>query len=223
MTFPRTTIGKKAIMAVTGLIWIFYLVMHMYGNLKIFAGVEAFNTYAASLRTLGAPVLGYGHALWIARIVLIISFLAHGWAALTLARLNKLQSRDTGYREQRRLRSNAAQATMVYGGIALLFFVVYHLMHLTFGTASVHTHFVPHDTYHNVVTGLNGFPAYIYLAALTAAGFHLYHGFWSVFQTLGLNNENITGKLKALSVLVSIIVPSGFAAVPIAVLTGYIH
>jgi succinate dehydrogenase / fumarate reductase cytochrome b subunit len=219
----RTTIGKKVIMALTGLIWIFYLLMHMYGNLKIFSGAEVFNTYASGLRTLGAPVFGYSHVLWIARILLILSIAGHVWASLSLTALNKFQSRETGYNEHIKLRSNAAQATMIYGGIALALFIIYHLLHLTFGTPGIHNTFDAQNVYHNVISGLKGFPAFIYLAALLSVGFHIYHGFWSVFQTLGLNNEQITGKLKAISVLVALIITLGFAVVPIAVITGYIN
>ncbi|MCP5053936.1 MAG: succinate dehydrogenase cytochrome b subunit [bacterium] len=222
LTLHRTTIGKKVIMAVTGLIWIGFLVMHMYGNLKIFNGAEYFNQYAEGLRTIGAPIFGYSHLLWIARIGLLAAFVLHVWAAIQLTRLNKVRSRPVAYRQHRKLTATHAQLSMVYGGIAILIYVIYHLLHLTFGVA-VHPDFIPHDAYHNVLTGLSGFPAIIYLVALVALGLHLFHGTWSLFQTLGLNSKKSTPMLKAVSAIVSLIVCLGFAAVPIAVLTGYIR
>ena len=123
-SFPKTSIGKKVIMAISGVIWIGYLMMHMYGNLKVYGGAEHFNEYAAGLRTLGAPVFGYGHLLFVARILFAFSLLSHIWAALVLTRRN-WGSRSVKYAQRKNLRANAATLTMIYGGVAILIFIIY--------------------------------------------------------------------------------------------------
>jgi succinate dehydrogenase / fumarate reductase cytochrome b subunit len=224
VTLPQTTIGKKVIIAASGLIWIGYLVMHMYGNLKIFGGQQYFNHYAAGLRTLGAPVFGYAHLLWVARIVLIASFLPHIWAGIVLYLRNR-KSRATRYVQHKKLRASSATLTMVFGGIAIGLFVIYHLLHITFGTAGIHPDFKAHDAYHNVIVGFQSYayvPAILYLIALVAVGLHLYHGAWSMFQTLGLNNKSYTIVWRGLAWLLALGIPIGFAIVPIAVMLGII-
>ena len=224
MTLPQTTIGKKVIMALTGIIWIGYLLMHMYGNLKIFTGPEHFNEYAAGLRTLGAPIFGYAHLLWVARLVLIGSFVAHVWAALTLSKRNR-ESRIQSYVKHKKLRANSANLTMIYGGIALLLFVIYHLLHITFGVPGIHPSFEGHDAYHNVVAGFQSYfyiPAIIYILALVVVGMHLFHGTWSMFQTLGLNNKTYSRMIRILAWAMAILIPVGFALVPLAVMFGIV-
>ncbi len=224
MHFPRTTIGKKVIMALSGAVWVGYLAAHMFGNLKIYTGAAHFNEYAEGLRTLGAPILGYGQALWLFRIIIIFAFVSHVWAAFTLKQLNR-QARSEGYAEHRKLKASYATLTMIYGGVAILFFVIYHLMHFTFGTPVVHPDFQAHDAYHNVVVGFSSygyFPAIIYLIALVFLGFHLYHGTWSMFQTLGLNNKTYDQGLRGLAWLAALVITLGFATVPLGILFGII-
>ena len=222
LTFPRTTIGKKVIMAVTGLIWIGYVVAHMYGNLKVFEGPENFNAYAEGLRVLGAPILGYGQFLWVARLVLILAIVAHVWAAISLTLLDR-KTRTNSYSGRKNLASTAAGRTMIYGGVALLLFMIYHLLHLTLGVPVVHSNFIHGDVYHNVVVGFRSIPVtIIYLIALVALGFHLFHGAWSMFQTVGLINRTYDKIIRGLAWLVAIAVPVGFALVPISVMLGII-
>jgi len=221
--FPNTTIGKKVIMALTGLIWIGFVAGHMFGNLKIFLGEEHFNHYAHGLRTLGEPLLAYGQALWIARIVVIVALVAHIWSAISLTLLNK-QARSSGYVQHRKLNANAAQMTMIFGGIALVLFILFHLMHFTLG-AVVHPSFNPDNPYYNVVVGFQSYGyilVVVYLLALIALALHLYHGMWSVFQTLGLNNKTYTDALRILAWLVAIFIPLGFALVPLSVVFGIV-
>jgi succinate dehydrogenase / fumarate reductase cytochrome b subunit len=224
LRFYQTSIGQKVIMAVGGLIWIGYLIAHMYGNLKIFGGQEHFNEYATGLRTLGAPIFGYAHLLWVARVILIVSFFSHVWAGLALSWRNRT-SRGTRYTQHKKLRANSATLSMLYGGVAILLFVIYHLLHITFGTPGIHPDFAAHDAYHNVVVGFQSqgyVPVIIYLVGLVAVGFHLYHGTWSTFQTLGLNNKTYTQWLRALAVLLAIGIPVGFATVPFAIVMGIV-
>jgi succinate dehydrogenase / fumarate reductase cytochrome b subunit len=222
MAFPKTTIGKKVIMALSGLVWIGFVVGHMVGNLKIYMGAEHFNEYAHGLRTLGEPFLAYGQALWLVRLVIIFAIVSHIWAALTLKTRN-LSARSTGYAMHRKLKASAATLTMIYGGVAILLFIIYHLMHFTLGVPGIHPNFDPNDPYMNVIVGFqSGFyiPVVFYLIALLALAFHLYHGTWSMFQTVGLNNKTYDGAIRGLAWLVAIVIPLGFATVPLGVVFG---
>ena len=218
----RSTIGKKALMALTGLIWIGYVVMHMYGNLKAFQGGVYFNEYAEGLRSLGGPVFGHLHLLTIARIVLVAAIVIHVWAAYSLWLLAR-EARPANYASRRVVQANYASVTMRYGGTVILLFVLYHLAHLTWGVSGVHSDYIRGDAYHNLVVGFSSAPVVIiYLIALVGLGLHLFHGTWSMFQTLGLNNDDWDGPLRALAWLLAIVIPVGFAAVPIGVLFGFI-
>jgi succinate dehydrogenase / fumarate reductase cytochrome b subunit len=219
----RTSIGKKALMAVTGLVWIGYLVAHMYGNLKAFQGSEHFNHYAESLRTLGEPIFGYLHLLTIARIGLIVTILIHIWAAWSLFVMAR-EARPSSYASRRVVQANYASTTMRYGAVVILLFIIYHLSHLTWGIAGVHSDYIRGDAYHNLVVGFTSLPVVIiYLAALVALGAHLFHGTWSMFQTLGLNNGDWDRAWRVLAWLLAVVIPVGFAAVPIAIQLGFIQ
>jgi succinate dehydrogenase / fumarate reductase cytochrome b subunit len=220
MSFPNTTIGKKVIMAVSGVIWIGFLAAHMFGNLKIYTGAEHFNEYAHALRTLGEPFLMYEQALWLFRIVLTAAVVLHVWAALTLKQRN-LVARADRYSQHRKLKASAATLTMVYGGIAIFFFILYHLLHFTVGTA--HPSFDPANPYANVVIGFQSqgyIPVAVYLVALVFLALHLYHATWSMFQTVGLNNKTYDGGIRILAWATAILIPLGFATVPLGVVFG---
>ena len=222
LNLPRTTIGKKVIMAITGLIWIGYVLGHLYGNLKIFIGGAYFNEYAEGLRTLGAPLLGHGHFLFIARTVLIAALLAHIWAA-TMLTLRANEARPVRYTIKETVQASVASRYMRWGGIMILIFIIYHLAHLTWGVPGMMETFVRGDPYANVVTGFqSSFAIFMYLLGLTALGFHLYHGAWSMFQTLGLNNKNYTQLLRWLAMAMAVLVPLGFASIPFAVMFGIV-
>lgn len=224
----QSTIGKKVIMALSGLIWIGFVVGHMYGNLKVFGffggGPEYFNEYAEGLREFGKPILGHQHALLVVRVVLILAIVSHAWSALTLSR-QSLSARPSGYAQHRTLTTNFASKSIRWGGVAILLFIIYHLAHFTWGIPGIHPDFIPGDVYHNLVSGFNAWgriPIFIYLAAVIALGFHLYHGTWSMFQTLGLNNKTYTRFIRLLAWIMAIAIPVGFALVPLGVLVGYI-
>jgi succinate dehydrogenase / fumarate reductase cytochrome b subunit len=218
----RSSIGKKALMALTGLIWIGYVVMHMYGNLKAFQGGVYFNEYAEGLRALGEPVFGHLHLLTIARIVLVAAIVIHIWAAWSLF-VAARAARPTSYASRRVVQANYASVTMRYGGVVILLFVLYHLAHLTWGIGGIHSDYVRGDAYHNLVVGFSSpIVVIIYLVALVALGMHLYHGTWSMFQTLGFMDRDWDKPLRALAWLLAIVIPVGFAAVPIAIQLGFI-
>ncbi|MBI1876780.1 MAG: succinate dehydrogenase cytochrome b subunit [Chloroflexi bacterium] len=222
MTLYRSSIGKKVIMALTGLIGIGYVILHMYGNLKAFAGREYFNTYAEGLRELGAPIFGHGHLLWIARIVLLAAVVFHVWAAWSLYQESR-QARSTKYVKHTPLQANPAALYIRFGGVVLLLFILIHLMHITWGVPGIHPDFKWDDAYHNLIVGFQSYaylPAIFYVVAMIALGFHLYHGAWSMFQTLGLNNHTYTRLLRALSLILALVVSVGFSVVPLAVIAG---
>lgn len=218
----RSSIGKKALMAVTGLIWIGYVALHMYGNLKVFQGGAHFNEYAEGLRTLGAPIFGYLHLLTLARIVLVAAIVIHIWAAYSLFVMAR-EARPKSYASRRVVQANYASLTMRYGGVVILLFVLFHLAHLTWGISPVHPDYIRGDAYHNLIVGFRSLPVVIlYLIALAALGFHLFHGTWSMFQTMGFNNSDWDGLFRALAWVVAILVPVGFALVPLAIQFGFI-
>jgi len=221
LSFARSTIGRKVIMAVTGLIGIGFLLGHMYGNLKIFLGAEYFNHYAEGLRELGAPVLGYTHFLWAFRLTLIAAVVLHVWAAYSLTR-QAWAARPDDYAVKRTIEANYATKLMRWGGVLIFVFIIYHLLQLTLGVL-VHPDFVRGDAYHNVIVAFSWAPAAIfYIIAVIMLGIHLYHGGWSMMQTLGILAPRYDTLVRRLALLLGIIVAVGFSIVPFAVLTGFV-
>ena len=230
LTLYRSSIGKKAIMAVSGLIGIGFLVLHMYGNLKIFEGQEYFNAYAAGLRTLGAPIFGYSHLLWIARLVLLAAVILHVVMAYQLTRQDLGgRPRQIRYAVKKDVQATYASRTMRWGGVLLLLFIIYHIMNLTLGVVGYGPGgYRAEDTegfhaYENVINAFsNPLATIFYVIAMLALGLHLYHGFWSLFQTLGLNNYRIDRILRIGAGAVAVILTLGFIVVPLAVLFGVV-
>ena len=223
LAIPRSSIGKKAIMAVTGVIWIGYLALHMWGNLHIFQGAEAYNHYAEFLRTVGEPVFSYAQVLWIIRIVIIVAIAAHMWSAFVLYRQAQ-RAHGSSYAVKRVVAANYATRFMRIGGVVIILYVIFHLAQFTW-VALPETILTPRmDPYANVVTAFSmPLIAIVYFVALAALALHLFHGVWSMFQTLGLNNRDWDGFFRGLAVFVAIVIPVGFAIVPLAVMFGFLH
>ncbi len=222
LTLHRTSIGKKAIMAVTGLIGIGYVTIHMYGNLKVFQGQEYFNHYAESLRDIGAPIFSHLHLLTIARVVLLAAIVLHVWAAVTLYNQAR-KARPQSYAVKRTVQANYAAKTIRYGGIVLFLFILFHLAQLTWGVIDPNN-FVRTDPYSNVIHSFQSIPVTIfYLIALAALGLHLYHGTWSMFQTLGILNRKYDPYVRGFALLLALVIPIGFAAVPLAIMFGFVQ
>lgn len=216
-----TTVGKKIAMAVSGLIMIGFVVGHMAGNLKVFQGRESFNLYAQGLRQFGLPFFSDGQLLWVARVILLAALLVHVAAAFQLtARARK--ARAVGYRRyDNDLAFSYASRTMVWGGLIILLFIAYHIMHLTIGNA--HPDFIHGDAYHNFVVGFSSVPVSVaYIAAMIPLGLHLYHGFWSMLQTLGANNPNYNRYRRPVAAFLATIVVLGNISFPVAVLAGIV-
>ena len=217
-TFVRSLVGKKTIMAVTGLILFLFVVAHLLGNLKVFEGPAKFNAYAAGLRTIGAPILGPSQFLWAARIVLLASVLAHIWAAALVTRAS-WAARPVGYHDLAATETTYAARTMRWGGVIILLYVIYHLLDFTFGT--VNPGFVPGDVYHNVLASFHVWPVVLaYVVAMLAVGLHIYHGVWSALQTLGLHRAPVDRWRRGVAGAVAAAITVGYIAIPVAVLTG---
>lgn len=214
------SVGKKILMAVTGLILYGFVIGHMIGNLKVYMGPEAFNHYAEGLRTFGAPFFAQGQLLWLIRIVLLASVGVHVLAALQLA-LKSKRARSHGYKKYEGLEFSYASRTMLWGGIAIAAFVVFHLLDLTFGT--VNPAFVHGDAYRNFVTTFQR-PAVsaAYIAAMIPLGMHLYHGFWSMLQTLGANNPKYNRARRPIAIALATLIVVGNVSFPVAVLLGIV-
>jgi succinate dehydrogenase / fumarate reductase cytochrome b subunit len=218
--FWRSTLGKKAVMAVSGIVLFGYVLLHMVGNLKLYLGAEALNHYAEWLREMGAPLLPHEGALWLVRLVLIAAVVGHVWAAWQVTRAS-WRARPRGYETVERVQMGYAERTMRWGGVIILFFVIYHLLHLTTGQA--HTDFVPGDVYHNVVAGFSvWWVSAIYIVANLALGLHLYHGLWSMFQSLGLNHPAWNPWRRYFAVAFAVVITVGNVSFPVAVLTGLV-
>lgn len=222
-TLYRSTIGRKVIMAVTGLAWIGFVFFHMYGNTKIFLGRSYFNEYAHGLRELGAPLFGHLHLLTLMRGALVVTLILHVWAAVTLAQKARA-ARPVQYAMHKSNTSTFASQYIRWGGIAILFFIIYHLAHFTWGFSALNADFMRDDPYSNVVNGFQSVPnVFIYLVAVTALGLHLYHGVWSMCQTLGLNNKNASPTIRLVALALGVLIPLGFAAVPLSILFGIVE
>jgi len=221
VSLARSLIGKKIIMAVTGLVLFVFVVGHLLGNLKVFEGPEKFNAYAEGLRTVGAPFFGRGQLLWTARIALLVSVAAHLWAALAVTRAS-WQARPVGYRRLETRETTYAARTMRWGGVVIVCYVVYHLLDLTFGSAN--PSFVPGDVYHNLVVSFERTPvSAAYTVAVIAVALHIYHGLWSAFQTLGVNRPPTSGWRRGVAAAVAVLIGGGYVAIPLAVLAGVVR
>ena len=212
--FLASSPGKKVVMAVSGLALFGFVVAHLAGNLQVYLGPTKLDEYGAALRHM--PAL-----LWAARLGLLVMAALHVWAATTLTLLNR-RARPVGYREKEHRESTYASRTMRWSGVLLLLFIVYHLMHFTFG--NVHPDFIPGAVNHNLVVGLSRkLPAVFYIVAMLALGLHMYHGVWSFLQTLGLAHPRYNHLRHAFATLVTVIVVAGNISFPLAVLAGLIH
>jgi succinate dehydrogenase / fumarate reductase cytochrome b subunit len=208
--FYESTIGKKAIMAVTGLILFGFLIVHMLGNLQVFLGRDVMNHYAETLH--GNPAL-----LWTARTILLISVALHIWASIQLSIIKK-DARPVSYVKRANVGSSWASRSMMLSGPIIAAFVVFHLLHLTTGT--IHPQFVELHAYENLVTGFLVVPfALVYIVVMILIGFHLSHGVWSMFQSMGMSHPRYTPLIKRFASIFSWILVAGFISIPVAVLT----
>lgn len=218
----RSTIALKLLMSVTGLIFVGYVLAHMYGNLKVFSGEESFNSYAEYLRELGEPLLPYEGALWIIRVVLLAALVTHVYAAVTLWR-RASAARGSSYVVRKYKNSSPSSRTMRWGGVTLLLFITWHLLHFTVPKINV-TGGATNNPYVLLVESFDvWWLSLIYLAAMVALGLHLHHGVWSAGQTLGLTNtQRARTAWKRAGLVLAVVVAGGYSLVPLAVMTGIV-
>jgi succinate dehydrogenase / fumarate reductase cytochrome b subunit len=220
LTLWQSTIGKKAVMAITGLIMVAFLLLHMLGNLKIFFGRHDFDAYAAWLRTIGEPVLHGAWFLWIQRAVLLVAVVLHVVCAAQLSRRD-LAARPTRYAHGQRAKASFATRTMRWGGVTLALFIIWHLLDLTAGVTN--PDFDQGRPYHNVVVDFQTWWInIIYIVAVLMVGLHVNHGFWSASQTLGLNRPARDVAIRTVGTTLAVTITVGFLAVPVGVMTGLV-
>ena len=219
--FYRSSIGKKAVMAVTGLILFGWIFLHMVGNLKLYMGADHMNEYAHFLRAMGAPAVPESGILWAMRLLLLVCVILHIHAAYALTRMSS-NARPVGYRDRQFVKATYASRTMRWGGVIILLFVIYHLLHLTTGQA--HPNYIEDDAYHNVVTGFQvWWVAAVYILANLALGLHLYHGVWSMFGSLGVTNPRVEQLRRLFASAFAFVITFANISFPLAVLTGVVR
>lgn len=216
LSIADTTLGKKIAMAVSGIVLFGFVAGHMLGNLQVFIGPKAINDYAAFLHD--TPTLA-----WITRLAVATAALIHLWSAWTLFWTNRA-ARPQGYQRTKRIATTYAARTMVWTGPIVLLYVAYHLAHLTFGVTDglgyVHD---PQDVYTNMINSFRVWPAAAaYIAANVALGVHLYHGAWSLLQTLGISHPRYNELLRSAAMAFGLIVATGFVSIPAAVLADHL-
>ena len=213
--FWQSQIGKKVVMAVTGLIGVGFVVGHMVGNLQMYQGPEKMNAYAYFLKHT------VGGALWLVRGVLLGAVVLHAVAAFQLSR-QRLAARPVAYKKGSQWEvSTFASRTIRWGGVLLLGFIVFHILHFT--TLDIFRDYSETDVYTNVVKGFSKWwVVLLYVAAMAALGLHLYHGAWSSLRTVGAARGSRNPLRHGVAGLIAVVVTLGFLAVPLGVFFGVI-
>jgi succinate dehydrogenase / fumarate reductase cytochrome b subunit len=220
--FYRTSIGKKVLMAASGLFILLWLIGHMLGNLKVWLNQKEFDSYAEFLRRLGEPIFPHTVLLWIIRALLTAAFVVHVYLAIDLSVRNR-RARQVRYAHPARVQADFPAATMRWGGLALGLFVIFHLANFTWGWIHPGYRFVRGSVYHNVVGNFDQWwLVVIYVAAMIALALHIYHGTWSMFQTFGVNSRRWDRLIRGSAGTLAVVMFVGFVSVPIGVLVGAI-
>lgn len=221
IAFYQTAVGKKWVMAVTGIILLGFVLVHMVGNLKMYLGETDLNKYGVALREIGGDLVPHTSILWAVRSLLILAFVLHIHAAATLTAMNR-KARPVGYKGGRHyVAANYAARTMRMTGVIVLLYLLFHLMDLTWGNAN--PNFVHGEPYHNVVESFSRAPvAVVYIIANILLGIHIYHGAWSMFQSLGWNNPRINAARRWFATAFAALIVIGNVSMPIAVLAGVV-
>ncbi len=222
--FYRSDIGRKWVMAVTGIVLLGYVLIHMIGNLHLYEGPDQINEYGEALRDLGGHLAPRTFILWMLRLGLIAAFVMHIHAAYSLAIRNR-GKRPVDYQSQRDyIAAGYASRTMVWGGTIILLFLLFHLADLTLGVEPAATdEFFRGDVYANVVASLSRWPvAILYIVANVALAFHIYHGAWSLFQSLGVNNPRFNVWRRWFAMGFAAVILVGNVSFPVMVLAGVV-
>lgn len=214
--FWQSTNGKKAVMAVTGAILFLFVIGHLLGNLQIFEGPARLNAYGHFLKNLG-------ELLWIVRIGLLAAVGLHILATVQLWSRNR-KARPVGYSVKKSVNSSYADRTMYWSGPIVLAFVIFHLLQFTAGYIHPESKFIEGDVYHNVVAGFRvWWVSAWYIFSMILLGFHLRHGLWSMFQSVGLNHPRHTPVLQRAALWIAILITLGYISIPVSVLAGWVR
>lgn len=211
----------KMVMAVTGVLFVLYVLMHMYGNLKLLGGQAAYEEYAHHLRTLGEPILPFSGFLWAFRLVLIVAVIAHVYSAFYL--WSRAQTaRTTRYHVKKAASSTLSSRTMRWGGVALMLFIIFHLLQFTANAIQVNG--IHSSGYQRVVSSFQvWWVVLIYVLAMAALAMHIRHGIWSASQSLGLTNTaGARRRANLLGIGVAAVVAAGFLLPPLCIFLGLI-
>jgi succinate dehydrogenase / fumarate reductase cytochrome b subunit len=221
LTLYQTTVGKKIVMAGTGFILFGYVFVHMYGNLKIYEGPQILNTYGVFLREVGMPFFFRQEALWLVRIVLLAAVVLHIWSAWAVTQAD-WAARPVGYAYKPGPSARYAAFVMRWGGLLIAVFIIYHLLQFTTGT--VDPQFREGDIYWNVVHSFqNPLVSLFYILAMLALGFHLYHGLWSMGQTLGWKHGANNTAWRTFAIVFAVFCAAIGVSIPLAVLVGIVR
>ncbi len=213
--FWASTVGKKIVMAVTGIILFAFVIGHLLGNLQVFEGPAKLNAYGAFLHSIG-------EFLWPVRIILLIAVTLHIVATVQLA-LRKKRARPIEYSVKKAIASSYASRTMYWSGPIVLAFIIFHLLHLTAGYIHPGAAYIEGDVYHNVVSGFQvWWVSLSYIVAISLLGLHLRHGLWSMFQTLGIHQPQYTVRFKKAAMVIALLITLGYISIPISVLLGLV-
>jgi succinate dehydrogenase / fumarate reductase cytochrome b subunit len=214
--FYASMVGKKFVMGVTGLIGVGFVIVHALGNLLVFRGSAAINSYSHFLKSTG-------ELLWGLRIVLIVAVILHVIAAVQLT-VQSRAARPTGYVKRDPQAATVASRTMRWGGALLLIFIVLHILHFTTGTIRPAGYFSSEDVYANVVSGFRiWWVALFYILAMIALGLHLFHGAWSSVRSIGVSPPSPHPLHRRISLVIAILVWAAFTSIPVAVVTGFVR
>ncbi len=223
--FYRSDIGRKWVMAVSGIVLLGYVLIHMIGNLHLYEGPAQINEYGEALRDLGGHLAPRTFVLWVLRLGLIAAFVLHIHAAYSLAIKNR-GKRPVHYESRRDyVAAGYASRTMIWGGTIILLFLLFHLADLTMGIEPAATDdYFRGDVYSNVVASLSRWPvAALYIVANIALAFHIYHGAWSLFQSLGVNNPRFNVWRRWFAAGFAAVILVGNVSFPVMVLAGVVE
>jgi succinate dehydrogenase / fumarate reductase, cytochrome b subunit len=223
LTVYSSSVGKKYVMAITGIILFGYVILHLWGNLKIFLGPADLNGWAVFLRVFGEPVFTAQVVLWIVRLILLAALILHITSAYQLTRQD-WEGRPRAYAMRKNVESTIASRTMRWGGVALLVFIIFHVLNFTTGTIHPGGTFEEGNDYHNLVfTFRVWYMALLYVVGVLALGLHVWHGVWSLCQTLGWNNSRSARTWRFLAAFFALVLAVGNIAIIVSVMVGIVH
>ena len=223
--FYKSDVGKKYVMAITGIVGLGFIVFHMLGNLHAFEGSRQLNEYAEGLREIGEPIAPRTFLVWIGRIGLLVALILHVHSAYTLTRSNRRARGAVGYENDRNyLAANYASRTMGWTGVIVLLFLIWHLADLTIGIKMANPDFSRGEVYANLIASLERWPVFLlYVAAQGALALHIWHGAWSLFQSIGINNPKFNHWRSNFATALASIIAVGYLTVPFSIMFGIIH